>query len=411
MGISPLDFQQNQRARLRSVLIALLALLIYSGFGVQHGCLWATSSVPYYNYLADAFLHGQLSLRLTPPTIHDLVLYKGQLFLYWPPLPAVLLMPFVFFFGVGFSDIVFTLLCAAANVLVVGLLLRQTVRVGLVSLTGLQQDLLVLFFALGTVHLTLAPYGRVWATGQLLGFLCVALAYLAAVSLSGRRAFFWTGLALAAAFLTRNHLLFTGLWPAVYLVRAHLPEGRKRLVGYSLVGLLPVVLAIGLLGIYNLARFGSMWETGLDYHLMAERFVEDYRAYGPFHLHYVPENLYYQYIAYPFLQPDRVFEGGSLFLLSPVFLAAFWGLALGRPRWVAWGLAGTVLLVNIPILLLMGTGWIQFGPRYTLDFTVPLLLLTAMGVRYWPTYVLIGLTTISICHYMLGTQLVGYVYG
>jgi hypothetical protein len=51
----------------------------------------------------------------------------------------------------------------------------------------------------------------------------------------------------------------------------------------------------------------------------------------------------------------------------------------------------------------MGTGWVQFGPRYSLDFTVPLLLLTAAGLRRCPPKLLVLLTIISILPYLLGT--------
>jgi len=56
----------------------------------------------------------------------------------------------------------------------------------------------------------------------------------------------------------------------------------------------------------------------------------------------------------------------------------------------------------------LGTGWPEFGPRYTLDFTVPLLLLAAMGVRRWPTWLLALLTGISIVSYIIGTLTLGY---
>jgi hypothetical protein len=50
----------------------------------------------------------------------------------------------------------------------------------------------------------------------------------------------------------------------------------------------------------------------------------------------------------------------------------------------------------------MGTGWLQFGPRYTLDYHIPLLLLTARGMRSWPTWLIVLLVVISICHYLAG---------
>jgi hypothetical protein len=389
---------------------ALLALLVYGGLTSLHSPIWRFSAFPYYNYLADAFLHGRLDLRLIPPATHDLSLFQGRYYLYWSPLPALVLAPFVALFGVQFSDIAFTVALGALDVLLVALVLRHACVRRVIRLSRLQRSLLVLFFAFGTVHITLAPYGRVWFTGQLIGFGCVALAYLAALSRGGRTAFALTGLALAGALLTRNHLVLAGLWPACYLLHRHRAVGWRRLASYALAGSLPILVAIWLLGAYNWARFGSLFENGIAYHQMALNFASDFQRYGAFSLHYLPTNLFYQYVAYPFPLHATTFIGASLFLLSPVFFAAFWGIAAARQRWSAWALAATVLLTDIPILLLMGTGWIQFGPRYTLDFTVPLLLLTALGVRRWPTWVLALLTALSIVQYLIGALYFGQFF-
>src|SRR5918911_897732 len=114
----PYPHCQPRSAARRCVLLwerpawaAALALLVYSLFAAYHGALWR-SHHPYFNYLADAFLHGQLYLRLTPPTVGDLVWFHGRYYLYWSPLPALLLLPFVAIFGVGFPDIPFTLAIA-----------------------------------------------------------------------------------------------------------------------------------------------------------------------------------------------------------------------------------------------------------------------------------------------------------
>lgn len=55
----------------------------------------------------------------------------------------------------------------------------------------------------------------------------------------------------------------------------------------------------------------------------------------------------------------------------------------------------------------MGTGWVQFGPRYTLDFTVPLLLLTAIGIEDWNPKIILMLAFISGIHYSIGVGLLG----
>jgi hypothetical protein len=97
--------------------------------------------------------------------------------------------------------------------------------------------------------------------------------------------------------------------------------------------------------------------------------------------------------------------GSSLFLLSPVFFYAFRGLWRGFREPAILALLASVLITSIPILLLMGTGWIQYGPRYTLDFTVPLLLLTASGLQGTSRRLLLWLVVVSILQYIPGVFL------
>ena len=234
-----------------------------------------------------------------------------------------------------------------------------------------------------------------WFTSQLVGFCAVALAYLAALRLRGAAAFLVTGLCLAAAAATRNNLVFTGLWPAWFLL-TRAPSGRMApdprrepsapwtgRLGLLALGLLPIAGTVGLLLLYNQVRFGAPLENGFRFHAMGEGFVADYLQYGGFNLHYVPRNFFYQYLTYPLPHRLESLEGGGLFWMTPPFLAAFWGLS-SRPRASVVALVLSIAVTSVPILLLMGTGYAQWGPRYTLDFTVPLLLLSALGLRRWP---------------------------
>ncbi len=394
---------------------AALALIVYASLGYVilsslHKSIFKATDVAYFNYLADAILHGQLNLRIIPPLQTDLSLFQGKYYLYWSPMPAILLMPFIAVFGAGFSDFLVTIGLASINVGLISVLLRQGCKYHILDLSKAQRGLLVAFLAFGTVQITLAPFGRVWFTGQLVGFLFTILAYLAAISLHGYRAWFLTGLALAGALLTRNELVLVGVWPAVYLLVKHYDKHKLwHLAGMAAISTLPIILAVATLGVYNYLRFGSFMDNGLAYHLMNINFRADYTRYGVFNLYYVPVNFFYQYIDYPFLNTSNLFTGGSLFLLSPLFLAAFWGMVKGRPRWSTAALFCSILLTAIPILLLMGTGWIQFGPRYTLDFTVPLLLLTALGLPDFKQSVAGLLTLISIVHYVIGAFFLGIV--
>ncbi|HET9015815.1 MAG TPA: hypothetical protein VFN57_09470, partial [Thermomicrobiaceae bacterium] len=346
----------------RPVWAGSFALIIYTVIAAAHHPVLQPTSTNYYDYLANAFLHGQLWLRQVPHQTRDLVYYRGHYALYWGPLPAVLLMPAVAFFGIGVSDVLTSVVVGAINVALIAAILQVATVRRVAPLSRDRRGILVLFFALGTVAITLAPQGRVWSLDQLFGFMWVALAYLAALRLRGWRAFLLTGLALSGAVLTRNHLVLTGIWPAWYLIHEHWDVRWRGLIGRLLVAGAPIVGAVGLLGIYDWARFGNPLNVGIPYHLMNPAFRPDYARYGFLSLHYVPINLFYQYVFYPLPMRADSLMGGSLFLMSPVFFLALAGIWLGRRHGSTWALVGSIMLVNVPILLLMGTGWMQYGP-------------------------------------------------
>lgn len=386
----------------KPIIASISAFVIYFALSTLRESPFGVTDTAYFNYLADSFLHGQLHLRLLPSSLHDLSFFHGKHYLYWPPMPAVVLMPFVAIFGVNFSDIFFTIVLASVNVGIVALLLRAATQEKLIESDEVMRALLVLLFAFGTVQITLALFGRVWFTAQQIGFLFVGLAYLVALKWEGMSAFFVTGLLIACAMLTRNHLLFIGIWPAWHLLKKNWDSRPRVFVSFAFF-LLPI-LVLGLLFLgYNYVRFGSPLELGIRYHQMNPLFVEDYQKYGAFHLHYLPINFFYQYVRYPFPMTEESFMGGSLFLLSPVFFYIVPGILSRFRSMDTWMLSISILAASIPILLLMGTGWIQFGPRYSFDFSLPLLLLTARGAQFASRKFLGLLVAISIIHYFIGT--------
>jgi hypothetical protein len=146
---------------------------------------------------------------------------------------------------------------------------------------------------------------------------------------------------------------------------------------------------------------------GLAWHNMGEFFRADYERYGLFSLHYLPTNLYYQFIAYPLL-PGQVHNwkmGGSLFLMTPVLFGAIGAAWRGRRDLLVWSLLLSCFLLYIPIGLLMGTGYATYGPRYLLDLIVPVLVLTARGIVRWSTRLLLLLLVVSCATYAVGIWL------
>src|SRR5262249_31813956 len=73
-------------------------------------------------------------------------------------------------------------------------------------------------------------------------------------------------------------------------------------------------------------------------------------------------------------------QGLSIFLASPLYLYALLSLRRATRATAVW-LWVSVLLPLVPILVLMRTGEFQFGHRFSSDFQVLLILLTALGLR------------------------------
>jgi len=385
------------------------ALLVYllrvalspQGFGA--------SPYAYFNYLADAFLHGQLYLRVQPQQPLDLVFYHEHTYLYWPPLPALLALPMVAVFGIGASDVLLSVVIGALTIGLLANVLAALDQTGLAPLDRGRRAALVATCAFGTFLLFLIPTGRVWYQAQVIGWGCVLLATLAALRGRGTVGYLLAGTALAAALATRMPRILNGLWLAPYLLRRDWARPSVWRIRAIVVGLAPIALTLLALGWYNWARFDSPLQTGLAWQYVGGPWRADLARWGQMNLHYLPTNLYYHFVYYP-LNPETRYNGGGLFWLTPLFFGVFAGIWAGRRDPFTWVLVASCVLIYLPSGLLNGTGWVSVGPRYLLDLLVPLLILTALGIRRWrPTTIQI-LMVISIATYTIGSLLWWYEY-
>ncbi len=365
------------------------------------------SRVAYFVYLADAFLHGHLDLISLPPIHLDLSLYKGHYYLYWPPFPALLFMPLVAALGTGISDAPLSLISSGLNVWLVSTLLAALDEKGIARLSPAKRAWLTLFFAFGTVHVTLATNPSVWFTSQVIGFSLLCGAYIVALRLPRSWSPLVSGTLIGCVLLTRDSMVLAGGWIVWYLIISRDRADRYSLARIFLGVVAPVAAAAALLAVYNYLRFGNPMETGLAYHQMNPVFRDNYDKYGVFSLHYLPSNLYYDFLYFPYWRLLRgsvdlsFFYGGSLFLLSPALFLSVIGV-LRQWRSNGWALAASCVLGFAPALLVMGPGVVQFGPRYSLDIAVPLLVAAAVGATSVSTRVLRWLCLISLAMYLPG---------
>lgn len=346
----------------------------------------------HYVYLAVAMTQGTLDVASVgiPDFYQDLVVDGSSKYLPYQPAPAVLLVPFVAIWGSGFSEVYFSMALGAINVVLFWHILE------LMGVSRTTKVLLVPFFAFGTVHFYAATTGTLWFYNHVAAVFFVLLAI---IFMLRRTSPVVPALFLAFAFLSRQSTVLATPFFLYWMIRqrhdsifsrqALLDRQSLREVGLFVGTLLPF---IGLSLWYNAARFGGLFDTGLDqlyngyagsgiqYSFYLNQFPEATR-FNMLDLRNIPLHLYTIFLMPPAFHPDwSVFRpspyGMSLLLTSPAFIYAAFvkrNDPLKLASWVAIG------LVSIPVITYFSQGWVQFGYRYLLDFMPFLLILTALG--------------------------------
>ena len=88
--------------RAAAIWIGVIAAAIYVAAGIG-----LSTDYDYYGRLADAFLHGRWWLTEAPPWLNELLpCGDGRFCVAYPPLPAILSLPFVSFFPTAVAQVV-----------------------------------------------------------------------------------------------------------------------------------------------------------------------------------------------------------------------------------------------------------------------------------------------------------------
>src|SRR5712692_3995723 len=284
-----------QRVSIAAILAAVLAFYLWTASSNHKPFEFKfTGSSGYYGLLAEAFLARQVSLlvepskellRLSDPydpslnapfRLHDACLYRGKYYLYWGPVPALVLhIPFRLLFGKEFPE---------------------NLSVALFCFGGLFWSFLLLNF----LTQTYLPLTSFWM--RALSLVCLSLCNVAPfilrrpviyeAAISGGYCFLFAGLyyyasgglgenikpwrlLLGSLFMglaigSRLNLIFAGLIPLLLWIKALRSEGfsfNTSIFKNFLYLFSPLALCMLLLGIYNYARFGSATDSGLHYAL------------------------------------------------------------------------------------------------------------------------------------------------
>jgi hypothetical protein len=131
--------------------------------------------------------------------------------------------------------------------------------------------------------------------------------------------------------------------------------------------------------VYNYLRFGTPRDVA--YSIRARYEPQVYPA-GLFDLSYIPKHLWIMFLKppvftdhVPYVMPSAV--GLSILLTTPAFVYSL-RARLSRLAVACWSAIVPVALLDFTH---GGTGWVQFGYRFALDFYPFLLVLTALGIE------------------------------
>ena len=404
--------QNHWVARLDTLLgaLSLFCLTIFLYWQVAVFINWVNKSrYAFWDLLVAQLLQGKLYLE-NPPYTHDLTFYNGKWYVPMPPLPAIVMLPIAYLFGVdNINPSLLSIVYSAINGVLVFLILRQLAQRKWLDLSWNGIFWLLVVFLFGTPHLWVGISGRGWYVSQILTVLCLALAVYAALRAWPAWA---AGAFLGLAMLARPNSLMT--WPFIFAIAMQIlreNQGKatwKQAFLWSVKSAIPVALAVLTLMTYNYLRFGNVRDFGYTTVNAGPDIIENVQKYGLFSLHFVPYNLYVMFLKLPKInwgvpwpaEPkgalwpiDPTTTGMSIFATTPVFFYLF--RRYSKQWWVlgAW----VAVLCNLVMLsLYSNTGAHQFGYRYVLDFITPLMLMLAVGVGKKVPWHFAALTLLSI---------------
>jgi hypothetical protein len=384
------------------LLLFVACFALFAAFSSQR--FLRQSAAPHFVYQAKAWLEGRLDLDpQVLPNLEDWacvreigdrkvrcqgpVLSTDRWYVSFPAFPAVAMLPFVALHGYQFNDTSFTVVVGALAIALFYALLSALSRSGESDRDGRENLWLSLVLAFGTLFFYCTIRGEVWFTAEVIGVALTCLYILA--SIDARRPAL-AGLFYSMAALTRTPLIFAGAfflleclcpgpagrWRQLSDLRNNIKTPVRKLALFA-AGAAPLAIAAA---IYNQLRFGQLTEFGHRF-LYNNRVNADIDQFGLFSIHYLSRNLDAAFLKLPQvgLHPLRLSydpHGLSLLLTLPVLMFVLVPKKEPRLHWPLWL---TVAACALPGFFYQNTGYIQFGFRFSLDYTPYLLLLFAIG--------------------------------
>lgn len=335
--------------------------MLFGGTLLSYNC-WDS-----YSLQAMSWLSGRLDMGKNYEWL-ELAVYNGKYYLSFPPLPSVVMLPFVLLFGEKTPSNLVSALYGIFTAMIAYKILKKA---------GMKRGGAVFFaiaYVWGSNMLWLSTSGGVWFLAQGLNMLLLtACVYFAQQKM---RVAAYAMAALAVGCRPFSVCMFLPLMAYFYMADKDRPMA-DRIRGQIRSLIIPAFIALCYM-LYNYVRFGNVLEFGHNY---LPEFTESEK--GQFSLSYILPNLYNLLLRPVTLRADLtleypLFDGFMFYIANPMFLIWFAAVVKDvlQKKLDAVRLC-IVIAVLIELLLLCAHktlgGW-QFGARYTVDM-LPMALM------------------------------------
>jgi 4-amino-4-deoxy-L-arabinose transferase-like glycosyltransferase len=348
-----------------------------------------------YTLFAQSLLDGNLTL---PPmqSYGDMIHYQGNYYLPYPPLPSLILLPFVALVGVGQVNTVAiaTVMACISLYLIFKIFLKLQIANDYINWL-----ILAIIFGTGYWYALFTSH-HVYAFAHITSFL---FQFLLINEILGKRRWWLVGVYIGCSFLTRQFTLFYIVFALGYMTYLHRSQIEKIKSKNVLLLFLTTGFFVSIYLFYNYIRFGNIFNTGYEHIIFIGVLKERVSQYGIFNIKYFLFNLYsflikgfnIEFEGKMYLQiKDMDLWGTSLLSASPFLIAslkASWPKILKFSAWLS------ILLVLIGQLSYHNNGFHQINTsRFTLDFLPLLFVLTALGANSIPKWLFKGMIIYAV---------------
>ena len=335
--------------------------MLFGGTLLSYNC-WDS-----YSLQAMSWLSGRLDMGKNYEWL-ELAVYNGKYYLSFPPLPSVVMLPFVLLFGEKTPSNLVSALYGIFTAMIAYKILKKA---------GMKRGGAVFFaiaYVWGSNMLWLSTSGGVWFLAQGLNMLLLtACVYFAQQKM---RVAAYAMAALAVGCRPFSVCMFLPLMAYFYTADKDRPMA-DRIGGQIRSLIIPAFIAVCYM-LYNYVRFGNVLEFGHNY---LPEFTESEK--GQFSLSYILPNLYNLLLRPVTLRGDLtleypLFDGFMFYIANPMFLIWFAAVVKDvRQKKLDAVRLCIVIAVLAELLLLCAHktlgGW-QFGARYTVDM-LPMALM------------------------------------